>query len=284
MSDSNNNPYGCHVMRRNDDDGDVTMVAADNKDTDCFHKLDRQMSRDSLAQFGMDIGQSSADEDAFFSDDMQVTSQAHARARKPFHANHRYTKTKVRKRSHCTSHSSRHSSVTSRTASSRRSSLKRKKSKSKAPVSNDIPDQVDHDVTDKVDRDVTDDVIFEHDEVPLSRSISHPTVLSSSLAERRSRLVRRRSAITYTSTYRTLSVPPRLSPIRPSLGSLVMSATPSIASVVSIPEVCCYPAGLGRAHLRERTSWSNLMTCLAHKKENGYKMTQTELMIRKALE
>lgn len=270
MSDSNNNPYGCHVMR-DDNGGDVTMVAVDNKSVDCLRKLDRDVSQDSLSQFGIDIRESTDDEDAFFSDDSFVTSQALSRAKKSFHTNHRYTRSKVRNRSHCPSHSNRHSSASSRTTSSRRSSLKRKKSKSKIPMSND-------------NNFVTGDVLLEHEEAPFSRSISHPTVLSSTLAERRSRLVRRRSAITYTSTYRTLSVPPRLSPIRPSLGSLVLSATPSIASVVSVPEVCCYPGGLTRSHLRQRTSWSNLMTCLAHKKENGYKMTQTELMIRKCLE
>lgn len=278
MSDSNNNPYECHVMRRDTRHDDVTMAVVDNKGTDCLRKLEREMSRDSLAQYGMNIGQSTDDEDAFFSDDSFETSQASSRARKPFHSNCRYTKSKTRNRSHSSSQRSFHSSVTSRTSSSRRSSLKRKKSKLKIPISNDT-----FDVTPE-HYDVTDDVILEHEEAPLSRSVSHPTASGSSLAERRSRLVRRRSAITYTSTYRTLSVPPRLSPIRPSLSSLVASATPSIASVVSVPEVCCYPGGLARTHLRERTTWSNLMTCLAHKKENGYKMTETELMIRKCLE
>lgn len=155
----------------------------------------------------------------------------------------------VTKKSRSRSSRSRHSSVTSR--KSRGTPRKRKRTPRTTTAADDVIPEV---------------CVTSH-----ARTNSHPSV-----SERKSRLVRRRSAITFSSTYRSLSSQTRMSPVR----------TLVVASVASVPELCCYPAGYPAGHLRQRATWSNLMTCLAHKKENGGEkmMTRREILIRKSLE
>lgn len=135
--------------------------------------------------------------------------------------------------------------------------------------------------------DLTDDIIKENEEVTYQRSNSSPAFTHTKI-EHKSRLQRRRSAVTFQSTYKTLSVPPKIASVCPTINSLVASVTPSVASIGSSSDASFYsdlgvlPRSFSGVH--RRGNWSSFMLCLQQKKENGVRLTPTQILIRKSLE
>lgn len=209
--------------------------------------------------------QDSTDDDCAFISEASMTSQRKVVKARSSYKNYQYSRTYSR-------------SGSQRSASSRRlSASSRSRSRQQAKAN-------------RLSRmgsgsDVIDDVINENEVTTFQRSLSNPPLIRI-IDEHKSRLQRRRSAVTFQSTYRTLSAPPRLTPTRPSLSSLIASATPSVTSMVSGADTCCYGHTFPRSSARSNRhgNWTNLITCLAHKKENGVRMTQTQILIRKSLE
>jgi len=84
-----------------------------------------------------------------------------------------------------------------------------------------------------------------------------------------SRLERRRSAVTFPSTYKTLIAPSR---------SRLPNEEPM--TPISCDGGCFVPPGWKR----RKNDWSTLVHCLTHKRAQGRRISPTEVLVRKSLE
>lgn len=259
LSDYNNRRH-----KRTWNEGGVLSTLLDSNDSSYYSYEDDNLSQNSLKDGDYD-DEVHEENDDVFDDNNSVPEQSHT-LRNPRKNVRHYRKRQVKSTSH----------LSNRSKSSTNSAVPRHTKRIIAK--NSIKGHRKKKLTGNLNNSF--EVIKEDQEesVEYARSKSNPALLN----HHKNRLQRRRSAVTFHSTYRTLSTPSRLS-LTPTLSSISSTTTSSITSSMDVS--CLSKHSFAHSLLRHKYgSWSLWNSCLAHRQQHGSRMSPMEVAIRKSLE